>query len=190
MKSNDTLDYLGAMNYQSVTYSTEMKKLRAGFLIKEMLDRFKNKTLSLLTPDRTMWLYAAHGSVVSNVLNSLSLFDVSQFQCIIRRVHSYKANCYYAYIRNSTWKINWRFFPFQLKIPLFSSSILFELYQRDTEYFVQVIYQKTVSEKAAPFVIPGCGTTMCPLHRFYDLYKDILPEDDETYESLCRLKFK
>ena len=80
MKSNDTLDYLGAMNYQSVTHSTEMKKLRAGFLIKEMLDRFKNKTLSLLTPDRTVWLYAAHGSVVSNVLNSLSLFDVSQFQ--------------------------------------------------------------------------------------------------------------
>lgn len=77
MKSNDTLDYLGAMNYQSVTHSVEMKKLRAGFLIKEMLDRFKNKTLSLLQPDRTVWLYAAHGSVVVNVLNSLNLFDVS-----------------------------------------------------------------------------------------------------------------
>lgn len=77
MKSNDTLDYLGAMNYQSVTHSVEMKKLRAGFLIKEILDRFKNKTLSLLQPDRTVWLYAAHGSVVVNVLNSLNLFDVS-----------------------------------------------------------------------------------------------------------------
>lgn len=70
------------MNYQSVTHSIEMKKLRAGFLIKEMLDRFKNKTLSFLAPDRTVWLYAAHGSVVVNVLNSLDLFDVSGFQFI------------------------------------------------------------------------------------------------------------
>lgn len=76
MKSNDTLDYLGAVNYQSVTHSVEMKKIRAGFLIKEILDRFKNKTLSILDPDRTLWIYAAHGSVISNVLNSLDLFDV------------------------------------------------------------------------------------------------------------------
>ncbi|XP_055307347.1 prostatic acid phosphatase-like [Sitodiplosis mosellana] len=121
---------IGAINYQSVTHSVEMKKIRAGFLIKEMLDRFKNKTLSLLTPDRTVYLYAAHGSVISNVLNSLNLFDV--------------------------------------KIPLFSSSILFELHQRDTEYFVQVTYRKTVSENASSFEIPNCGT-MCPLNRFYDV---------------------
>lgn len=80
MKSNDTLDYLGAVNYQSVTHSTEMKKLRAGFLIKEILDRFKSKTLSSLNPNRTLWIYAAHGSVISNVLNSLDLFDVILFQ--------------------------------------------------------------------------------------------------------------
>lgn len=76
MQLNDTLDYLGALNYKSVTHSTEMKKLRAGFLVKEMLDRFKKKTMSLLQPDRSLWIYAAHGSVVVNVLNSLDLFDV------------------------------------------------------------------------------------------------------------------
>lgn len=81
------------------------------------------------------------------------------------------------------------FYAFQLKIPLFSSSILFELYQRDTDYFVQVTYRKTVSENAKPLEIPNCGT-MCPLDKFYDLYKDILPEEDESYEALCRLKFK
>lgn len=68
----------------------------------------------------------------------------------------------------------------QLKIPLFSSSILFELYQRDTEYFVQVTYRKTVSENAEPIKVPNCGL-MCPLHKSYDLHKDILPEADLRY---------
>lgn len=27
---------------------------------------------------------------------------------------------------------------------------------------------------------------MCPLDKFYDLYKDILPNDDETFKSMCR----
>lgn len=82
LESNHTLDYLGAINYQSVTHSIEMKKLRAGFLIREILDRFKNKTLCLLEPDRTVWLYAAHGSVVVNVLNALNLFDVRKVKII------------------------------------------------------------------------------------------------------------
>lgn len=79
MKSKDTLDYLKAMNYQSVTHSIEVKKIRSGFLIKEMLSHFKDKIASLLSPNRTVWIYVAHGSTIVNFLNSLNLFDVSIF---------------------------------------------------------------------------------------------------------------
>lgn len=82
-----------------------------------------------------------------------------------------------------------------MKIPLFSSSILFELFQRDTgtagtEHFVQITYKRTVSEHSRPLVIPGCGSSMCSLEKFLAIYKDILPEENEDYTSLCRLKFK
>lgn len=75
MKSNEILAHISAVSYQSATYSTEMKKQRAGFLIKEILDRFTNKTLSLLKPDRSLWIYAIHSTGMVNLLNSLNLFD-------------------------------------------------------------------------------------------------------------------
>lgn len=76
LKSNDTLEYLSAVSYEIPTYLPVMKKIRAGFLIKEMLDRFKDKTLSKLDPDRSLWIYAVHSTGISNVLNSLDLFDL------------------------------------------------------------------------------------------------------------------
>lgn len=75
MSSGD-LEYLATHFYSIFTHSTEMKKLRAGFLLKEILDRFKEKTQSLLSPDRTLWMYFAHDTTIANVLNSLGLFEV------------------------------------------------------------------------------------------------------------------
>lgn len=64
---------------QSFTNTTELKKLEAGFLIKEMLDRFMGKTLSNLDPNRSLWIYAGHDLTLVNILNSLDIFDVSYF---------------------------------------------------------------------------------------------------------------
>lgn len=75
LKSNDILEYISATSYQSATYYTEQKKQRSGFLIKEILDRFKNKTLSLLKPDRSLWIYVVHSTGMVNILNSLNLFE-------------------------------------------------------------------------------------------------------------------
>lgn len=75
LKSNDILEHISAVSYEASTYDTEMKKQRAGFLIKEMLDRFTNKTMSLLTPDRSLWIYAVHSTGMVNILNSLGLFE-------------------------------------------------------------------------------------------------------------------
>lgn len=62
---------------EAYTHTTEMKKYRAGFLIKEMLDRFKNKSQSLLQPDRSIWIYSAHDTTIVNILNALNLYEVN-----------------------------------------------------------------------------------------------------------------
>lgn len=41
------------------TITDEMKKLRSGFLLKEILDRFSRKLERTLNPDRSFWLYFA-----------------------------------------------------------------------------------------------------------------------------------
>lgn len=52
----------------------EMKKLRSGYLLKEILDRSKNKTSSTLSPDRSLWMYFAHDNSIADMLNSLGLY--------------------------------------------------------------------------------------------------------------------
>lgn len=170
MRSSKTLEYISAVSYEASTYYTEQKKQRAGFLIKEILDRSTNKTMSLLKPDRSLWIYAIHSTGMVNLLNSLNLFDE-----VIRIINESLGTCS---IRSSN--------TFQLHIPPLSSSLLFELYKRGEENYVQISYRKTVSDDELPVMIPNCGT-MCPLAKFYELYKDILPSSDESFNSLCRL---
>lgn len=62
--------------FKHLTGTTELKRLKSGFLIKEILDRFKNKTLSNLTPDRSLWLYSAHDITIASVMNSLGVLEV------------------------------------------------------------------------------------------------------------------
>lgn len=171
MKYSKTFEYISAVSYESSTYYTEQKKQRAGFLIKEILDRFTNKTLSLLKPDRSLWIYAIHSTGMVNLLNSLNVFDVCPRYCFSLSRIPYHIHILY-------------FMLFQFLIPPFSSSILFELYKRADEYYVQVIYRKTVSGDHKPLYIPNCGVK-CPLAKFYEVYQNILPTANETFNSLC-----
>lgn len=56
------------------TATTEMKRLKSGFLLKEIFDRFKNKSQSTLSPDRSLWMYFGHETTIANMLNSLGIF--------------------------------------------------------------------------------------------------------------------
>lgn len=56
-----------------------LARLKAGFLIREILERFTMKKDSTLSPDRSLWIYSAHDSTVANVLNTLGLFEVRLF---------------------------------------------------------------------------------------------------------------
>lgn len=65
--------------YQVWTALVEMKKLRSGFLLKEILDRFSNKTEARLSPDRSLWMYFAHDFTIVSLLHSLDMFTVCCF---------------------------------------------------------------------------------------------------------------
>lgn len=71
---NKNFVHLSLLYYVIFTRSTEMKKLRSGYLLQEILDRSKNKTLSTLSPDRSLWLYFAHDNSIVDMLNSLGLY--------------------------------------------------------------------------------------------------------------------
>lgn len=75
-QTNGALEYFAARFFESFTHTTEMKKAKAGFLIKEIFNRFKNKTLNLLHPDRSLWIYSAHDNTIINVLNALNVYQV------------------------------------------------------------------------------------------------------------------
>lgn len=62
--------------YGSLGETTEMKRLKSGFLIREMLERFSQKSESKLHPDRSLWIYSAHDKTIIYLLISLGLFEV------------------------------------------------------------------------------------------------------------------
>lgn len=76
MKPGGDFEYLAKFSYQIQTRTTEMKKLKSGFLLKDILDRCKIKTQPLLIPDRSLRMYFGHDSTIASMLNSLGLFEV------------------------------------------------------------------------------------------------------------------
>lgn len=59
---------------QSSTLTSEMKKAKTGFLLKEIFERFKRKSLSRLESDALLWNYFGHESTLTNILNALKVF--------------------------------------------------------------------------------------------------------------------
>lgn len=76
----DVLEYFAAIYFGGATQSIAMKKAKAGYLLKEIFDRFRNKTKSLLRPDRKLWIYSAHDNTIVNTLSALNVYDVICFE--------------------------------------------------------------------------------------------------------------
>lgn len=74
---------------------------------------------------------------------------------------------------------------FQLHRPPYASCILFEQYQTETENYVQVFYKNSTEINIPALEVPNCGTK-CPLNKWYEVYKSILPT--QTFEEECELR--
>lgn len=79
MKNGGDFEKIATLYFPISTHTIEMKKLKSGFLLKEILDRFSDKIQSKLSPDRKLWMYFAHDATIAFMLNSLGLFNVITF---------------------------------------------------------------------------------------------------------------
>lgn len=72
------MEYIAKLHLKSYCATPQLARLKSGFLIKEIVERFSQKINSTLQPDRVLWLYSAHDVTIYNVLNSLGLFEVNE----------------------------------------------------------------------------------------------------------------
>lgn len=70
-------EWAANFSFKIPTITTELARLRYGFLIQDILDRFSAKIGSTLSPDRNIWIYSGHDTTLAGVLNALQLFEVS-----------------------------------------------------------------------------------------------------------------
>lgn len=64
-------------SYAMYTNTKELARLRVGWLLKDMMERFKQKIeLTLIPKERRLWLYTAHDYTIANILNGLGVFEV------------------------------------------------------------------------------------------------------------------
>lgn len=75
---------LEAMNddfFKSYTQTQEMTRLKYGFLLQEIMNRFYAKIQSTLEPDRNIRFYSAHDHTIASLLNIFGLY-VSYFNSV------------------------------------------------------------------------------------------------------------
>ncbi|XP_053683836.1 prostatic acid phosphatase-like [Sabethes cyaneus] len=67
---------ISARSFATKTSTPQLARLKAGPIVKEIFQRFKDKVNKRLKPNRSLWIYSAHDTTVSNLLNTLQLFEL------------------------------------------------------------------------------------------------------------------
>lgn len=159
------------------TKTTEWKKFRSGFLLKDILDRTKQYVGFQPVEPPNLVFYFAHDITISDMLTSLGL-----------GIHMVSNNSLEKTKKMSITKmfsLKFRLYFFKPSNPPYASCLLFELYRNKTDYYLQLFYRNTTTTLDIPALeLPNgnCGTK-CPLHKWYDIYKEILPT--KTYDMEC-----
>ncbi|XP_067619397.1 prostatic acid phosphatase [Eurosta solidaginis] len=73
---SEDMTYIADFAFAINTYTRHMARLKTGPLIREILQRFRDKTKGSLKPNRSVWVYSAHDTTVASVLNTLKLYDM------------------------------------------------------------------------------------------------------------------
>lgn len=57
------------------TWNRQLKRLKTGPLVQEMVKHMREKEKNQLSPNRSLWIYSAHDSTIANLLNTLGVFE-------------------------------------------------------------------------------------------------------------------
>lgn len=63
------MEYIAKFDYKTYADTTQLARLKSGFLLKEIMDHFSQKINSTLKPDRSMWLYS--GSICVLIIKKM-----------------------------------------------------------------------------------------------------------------------
>lgn len=74
--SDGIMEKIANFAMKLATNTKELARLRSGFIIKDILERFTQKINKSLNPDRSLWIFSGHDLITSNVLNALGVFEV------------------------------------------------------------------------------------------------------------------
>lgn len=74
---------IAIFSFKMDTNTKLLARLKVGFLLREILERFTMKKDLKLSPDRSMWIYSAHDGTIVNLLNALGVFQVNNLQFLI-----------------------------------------------------------------------------------------------------------
>lgn len=70
------MEYIAARCEVVNTNTTELARLRAGFLINKIFTNMAKKAYKKLNPNRSIWIYSGHDITVTAFLNALKIFNV------------------------------------------------------------------------------------------------------------------
>lgn len=76
IEPNGIMEFMASHSFKTQTATKLLARLKVGFLLRDIFDRFTKKLNSMLQPDRSLWIYSAHDTTVANVLDALGLFEV------------------------------------------------------------------------------------------------------------------
>ncbi|CAB3378604.1 Hypothetical predicted protein [Cloeon dipterum] len=113
----DRMQELSRLSFTLNAYTAELKRLKGGPLIGEIVNHMKQKVNKTLTPDRKLFLYSAHDTTVANILMTLDLFDAQNppyTSSILLELHKLPPEKYFVTIlyKNETDRE-----PFKLSLP-------------------------------------------------------------------------
>lgn len=167
----DKMKYIREVNYK-IKSIPQLVRLKTGFLIKDIFDRFSQKMDGTLKPtNRTLWVYSGHSTTIKLLFNGLGLSSVWATTLKFENKKLGKELI-----------IMFRIFDFflQLSFPEYGCSLHWELYKTsENEYYIQLFYRKPNEENPTPLSLPGCGEKYT-LEHIRSVYKDIIPNDFDT----------
>lgn len=76
LKPNGIIEYIAKYTFKMGADAPLLARLKSGFLLRDILERFSQKINSTLEMDRSLWLYSGHDYTIAHMLHSLGLFEV------------------------------------------------------------------------------------------------------------------
>lgn len=133
------LKTLGLECFKMSVKTKSMLRMKPGFLVKDILDRFVAKRDSKLKPDRSLFIYSVHDTTIIGILSALGVYEVILFLILL------SIYIFVKYFIIFSFSIGFISRPiFQNTRLVYSSSFIKPMESITLNYFIDVIAKKSI----------------------------------------------